>query len=53
VKREISPDDAAGLVTYEILERMVINGSIADRDDVLEKYEEHESFEWFLAAEVA
>ena len=52
MKREISPGDAAGLVTYEILERMVINGSIADRDDVLQRYEEHESFEWFLATEV-
>ena len=52
MKREISPGDAAGLVTYEILERMVIKGSLEDRDGVLKKYEEHESFEWFLAAEV-
>ena len=51
LKREISPGDAAGLVTFEILERMVINGSIADRDEVLKMYEEHESFEWYLTAE--
>ena len=51
LKREISPCDAASLVTYEILERMVINGSIADRDDVLQRYEEHQSFDWFLTAE--
>jgi len=51
MKREISPGDAAGMVTYEILERMVINGSIADRDEVLKMYEEHESFEWFLTAD--
>ena len=52
MKREISPGDAAGLVTVEILERLVINGSIAARDDVLRRFEEHESFEWFLTAEV-
>lgn len=51
LKREISAGDAAGLVTYEILERMVINGSLEDRDGVLKKYEEYESFEWFLTAE--
>lgn len=53
MKKEISPGDTASLVTFEILERMVINGSIADRDDVLRRFEEHESFEWFLSAEVA
>jgi hypothetical protein len=53
MKKEISPNDAASLVTFEILERMVINGSIADRDDVLRRFEEHESFDWFLAEEVA
>lgn len=52
MKREIAPGDTAGLVTFEILERIVINGSLEDRDDVLRRYEEHESFEWFLAAEV-
>jgi hypothetical protein len=51
LKREISPGDAAGLAAFEILERIVINGSIEDRDDVLSRYEEHESFEWFLSAE--
>ncbi|MDD2809048.1 hypothetical protein [Rhodoferax sp.] len=53
MKKEIFPGDTASLVTVEILERMVINGSIADRDDVLRRFEEHESFDWFLAAEVA
>jgi hypothetical protein len=52
MKREISPSDASGLVTFEILERIVINGSIEDRDEVLKRFETHESFEWFLAAEV-
>ena len=52
MKREIAPGDASGLVTFEILERIVINGSIEDRDEVLKRFETHESFEWFLAAEV-
>jgi hypothetical protein len=53
MKREISPGNAAGLAIFEILERMVINGSVADRDDVLRRFEKHDSFEWFLATEVA
>jgi hypothetical protein len=53
LKREISPGDAAGLAAFKILERIVINGSLEDRDEVLSRYEEHESFEWFLFAEVA
>ena len=53
MKKEISLGGTANLVTFEILERMVINGSIADRDDVLRMFEEHESFDWFLAAKVA
>jgi hypothetical protein len=52
MKREIAPGDASGLVTFEILERIVINGSIEDRDEVLKRFETHESFDWFLAAEV-
>ena len=51
-KREISPGDATGLVTHEILERMVINGSLEDRDEVLKKYEAHQSFDWSLSAEL-
>ena len=53
MKRVISPGDATGLVTFEILERMVINGSIADRDDVPRRFEAHESFKWFLTATIA
>lgn len=52
MKREISPSDAEGLATFESLEHLVISGSVDDRDEVLKKYQEHESFDWFLAAEV-
>lgn len=51
MKREISPSDAEGLATFESLEQLVINGSVADRDEVLKNYEEHQSFDWFLTAE--
>ena len=51
MKRKISLSDTEGFVTFESLEQLVINGSVADRDEVLKKYEEHQSFEWFLTAE--
>ncbi len=53
LKRAISQNDAPGLVALELLERLVINGSVADRDEVLRKYELHQSFEWCLTAEAA
>jgi hypothetical protein len=53
MKREIPPGDAAGVMTFEIVERMVINGSVKDRDDLLKRYERHESFDWLLAVELA
>jgi len=52
MKRKISPSDAEGKVTFESLEQLVINGSVEDRDEVLKRYEEHQSFDWFLTAEV-
>ena len=51
MKRKISLSDTEGFVTFESLELLVINGSVADRDEVLKKYEEHQSFDWFLTAE--
>ena len=53
MKRKILPGDAEGLVTFESLEQLVINGSVEDRDDILKKYEKHQSFNWFLTPEVA
>jgi len=51
MRRKISPHDTSGMVTFEFLERLVINGSVADRDEILKKYEKHESFDWSLTAE--
>jgi len=50
MKRKILPNDSAGFVTFELLEQLVINGSVQDRDEVLKKYEKHESFQWCLTA---
>lgn len=52
MKRTISQNDASGLVTHELLEQLVINGSVAERDEVLKKYERHQSFDWSLTAEL-
>ena len=52
-KRTISQHDATGLLTLELLERSIINGSVADRDEVLKKYEQYESFDWSLTAQTA
>ena len=51
MKRKISPSDAQGMVTFESLEQLVINGSVEGRDEVLKKYQKHQSFDWFLTAE--
>ena len=53
MKRTISQDDASGLLALELLERSVINGSVADRDEVLKKYERQESFDRSPAAQPA
>ncbi len=52
MKRKISPSDMEGMATFESLEQLVINGSVEDRDEVLKKYQKHQSFDWFLAAEM-
>ena len=52
IKRTISQNDASGLATFELLEQLVINGSVAERDEVLKKYEQHQSFDWSLTAEL-
>jgi hypothetical protein len=51
LKRKISQTDPQGMATIEPLERMVINGTVEDRDDVLKKYEAQGSFDWALTAE--
>ena len=52
MKRKMSPSDAQGMVTFGSLEQLVINGSVEDRDEVLMKYQKHQSFDWFLTPEV-
>ena len=51
LKRKISQTGALGLARIEPLERLVINGTIEDRDDVLKKYEAQGSFDWALTTE--
>lgn len=50
MRRGLAPTDASGLVTVEFLERLVINGSVAERDEVLKSFEKDESFERALAS---
>ena len=53
MKRELTPTDASGLVTLEFLERLVINGSVAERDEVLKRFDKDETFGRVLAAKRA
>jgi len=50
MKRTFSQTDASRLVTFELLEQLVINGPVAERDEVLKKSERHQSFDWSLTA---
>lgn len=50
MRRELTPDDASGRVTVESLERLVINGSVTERDEVLKCFDKDESFDQVLAS---
>lgn len=50
LRRNTSLDDASGLVSVEFLERLVINGSVSERDEILEIFRETESFNFILAS---
>jgi hypothetical protein len=50
MRRDLMPTDASGLVTVEFLERLVINGSVSERDDVLNWFEKDDSFGQVLAS---
>ena len=50
MRRGLAPTDSSGLVTVEFLERLVINGSVSERDEVLKSFEKDESFERALAS---
>ena len=52
LKRKISQTAPERLATIVPLERLVINGTVEDRDDVLKKYEAHGTFDWALTAEL-
>ena len=48
VRRNTSLDDTVGLVSVEFLERLVINGSVSERDEILKIFRETESFDSLL-----
>lgn len=50
MKRDLMHDDASGQEIIGFLERLVINGSVAERDEVLQCFEQDESFELTLTS---
>lgn len=50
LRRNIGPDDASGLVSVEFLERLVINGSVSERDEILKVFRKTESLDSILAS---
>ena len=48
LKKETRADDASGLLVVEMLERLVINGSVANRDAILLRFKNDESFDSFF-----
>ena len=48
LKKETRIDDASGLMVVEMLERLVINGSVANRDAILLRFKNDESFDSFF-----
>lgn len=48
LKKETRTDDASGLLVIEMLERLVINGSIDRRDAILLRFKNDESFDSFF-----
>lgn len=48
-KRKLAPDDAAGRDSLVYLERMVINGTVTARDEILKCFAKDESFAQVLA----
>lgn len=50
LRRNTSPDDTSGLVSVEFLERLVINGSVSERDEILKVFRKTESIDSILAS---
>jgi hypothetical protein len=47
--KKLTMDDPAGKEIVEFLETLVTNGSVADRDEILESFHKYGSFDTFLA----
>ncbi len=50
LRRNTSLEDKSGLVSVEFLERLVINGSVSERDEILSIFRVTESFDSILAS---
>ena len=50
LRRNTSLDDKSGLVSVEFLERLVINGSVSERDEVLNIFRKTELIDPILAS---
>lgn len=50
LRRNTSPDDTSGMVSVELLERLVINGSVSERDEILQVFMKTESLDSILAS---
>ena len=48
--RQLAPNDATGRNTMRYLEGLVINGSVAERDEILQGFAKDASFAQVLAA---
>jgi hypothetical protein len=48
--RRLAPDDATGRNTMRLLEGLVINGSVTERDEILHGFAKDASFAQVLAA---
>lgn len=47
--KKLTMDDPAGQEIVEFLETLVTNGSVADKDEVLESFHKYGTFDRFLA----
>lgn len=50
LRKNTSLDDISGLVSVEFLERLVINGSVSERDAILKVFRQTESLDSILAS---
>ncbi|MDD2882641.1 MAG: hypothetical protein PHQ58_19645 [Rhodoferax sp.] len=50
LRRNTNLDDASGMVSVEFLERLVISGSVSERDEILKIFRKTESIDSILAS---